>query len=676
MCICCCTVLSAQAPALDWAEQIGNSNADLSNALALDATGNVVTTGCYRGQVDFDPGPGIYSMGVASSSASACFVQKLTNSGQFIWARSVGTYNITSQGIETDAAGAIYVTGYFDGTQDFDPGPAVYSVTAVAGSDIFVVKLDAAGNFRWVRTFSGGSSSNDNAICIARGSQNTMVISGTVYGSVDFDPGPGVAMVSYADSLGENIYVLCLDTAGQYSWACGIGGAGWDESTDIKCDPSGNVYLTGMFTGTVDFDPGPGIFPLTTQSGNSNIFSLKLDAGGNLLYAVVFPGNNLNEGLGIACTAAGEAIVTGVFWGTTDFDPGPGTSNLTSNGMNDAFICKLDATGNLIWAEKIGGNANDAGRRLGTDAAGNIYLSGDFITNVDFDPGPATFMLSAMGSSDVFIEKLDAAGNFVWLARLGSMQSEYCLSLQVDAANAVYTAGWFSGLADFDPGVSTHMLTPNQTDAFVQKYTQPCAADTVLITDTTCFSYTLNTQTYTASGNYTQTLNNINGCDSVLLLDLTINTVDVSLTVNDPVMTANATNATYQWINCENGFPVPGATAQSFTPSLNGTYAVIVTQGNCTDTSACSTIIGVGEADIDHHVQLLVSENPNRGTFTVSTNVAARLIITDALGKQVYAQNVQGNTPAKISLSATGLYVITVLTADGQCSAQRVIVTE
>lgn len=676
-CLCIISIARAQNPALDWATHMGGSNGDCGYSIALDPAGNAISTGTYIGAIDMDPGPAVVTIGNINNAQGDVYVQKLSTTGQLVWARSFGGNNAdVAYGIETDAGGAIYLAGSFSGTCDFDPGPATYNISAVAGSDIFILKLNAAGIFCWVQTYSSTGASGDGAISIARCSQNRMVISGSIYGSCDFDPGPGVSMVSYPDSLGENIFMVCLDTAGQFSWSAGIGGTGWDESNEVKCDPSGNTYLTGIFTGTVDFDPGSGSFPLTSMAGTQNIFALKLDPAGNLIYADAFPGTIISHGVGMTCTPTGEAIFSGAFWGTVDFDPGPGTNNITAVGMNDIFICKLNSTGDLLWIKTIGSSSNEISRAMTSDQSGNIYLTGDFTSTLDFDPGTGVHNLSPVtAANDIFIEKLDSAGNFAWVTMLGSASSDYCFSIKTDANNSVYTTGRFSGAADFDPTNGSFVLTANQTDAFVQKYSQ-CTTDTVQISVSSCSAYTLNNQTYTTSGNYTQNTTGTDGCDSVILLDLTINSVDVSVTVNDPIITANAGNATYQWINCENGFPLPGDTLQSFTPALNGSYAVIVTQGNCTDTSVCSTIIGLDVTSGYNAPLIFISENPNHGRFLVQTDVTAQLLITDVTGKQIYVQNIQPHTATEIQLPAAGMYMVTAITADGKSTAQKVLVLE
>lgn len=667
--------LLGQGPTMQWAAQNGASGGDWGSSLAIDPSGNLISTGTFVGQVDFNPGSATYNLGTLNSTVNEVYVQKLDNLGQFIWGRSFGTGIAVGYGVESDASGAVYVVGGFNSSCDFDPGPGTHYVSAISGSDIFVLKLDAQGNFLWVRTYNSSGASGDAAMSIARGSQNNMLISGTLYGSCDFDPGPGVAMVTYNDSLNENVFLLCLDTAGQYVWAAGFGGHGWDETNDVECDRFGNTYLSGMFTDTVDFDPGPGVWNLISQSGNQNMFALKLDPFGNLIYADAFYSTSFSYGLSVTCSQWGESIITGNFYGSVDFDPSAGTNLITAAGMSDAFVVKLDAIGNLLWVKTLGTNNNELGRTVTTDLAGNIYIAGDFCNTMDFDPGPGVHnMTSVTPALDIFIEKLDSAGNFVWSAGLGSTYSDYCFSIKTDSLNSVFTTGRFSGAADFDPNAGTHFLTANQTDAFVQKYVQ-CSSDTTFLTITACNSYTLNNQTYTSGGTYDQLQTNINGCTTSIQLDLTINTVDATITNTDPTLTANAIGATYQWINCENTLPIVGETSQSYTPTLNGTYAVIVTQNNCSDTSACATVLNLGEQNSTQLPLMLITNNSGQGMLNILCRQSSQVVISDALGRQIFSLNPETGTPATVYIESPGLYFVTMLADDGQMITKRIMVT-
>ena len=122
-------------------------------------------------------------------------------------------------------------------------------------------------------------------------------------------------------------------------WAKSMGGADRDYGSSIALDGSGNVYTTGFFEGTSDFDPGAGVFNLTS-AGSVDIFVSKLDASGNFVWAKAMGGANLDVGYSIALDGSGNVYTTGYFFGTSDFDPGAGVANLTSAGIYDIFVAK------------------------------------------------------------------------------------------------------------------------------------------------------------------------------------------------------------------------------------------------------------------------------------------------------------------------------------------------
>jgi hypothetical protein len=141
----------------------------------------------------------------------------------------------------------------------------------------------------------------------------------------------------------------------------------------------------------------------------------------------------------------------GAFFNTVDFDPGTGVANLTAAGQSDIFISKLDASGNFLWARRIGGANPDLGQALALDAAGNVYVTGRFEGVVDFDPGAPVINL-ASSNADVFVLKLDAGGNLVWAANVNGSGFDVGNAMAVDADGHVLIAGNFSATADFDPG--------------------------------------------------------------------------------------------------------------------------------------------------------------------------------------------------------------------------------
>ncbi|MCO6480826.1 MAG: SBBP repeat-containing protein, partial [Phaeodactylibacter sp.] len=243
-----------------------------------------------------------------------------------------------------------------------------------------------------------------------------------------------------------------------------------DYGEDIARDDLGNVYVTGRFEQTADFDPGPGAANLSSI-GTRAIYVAKYDASGAYQWAFKIGANLSNDGFGIAVDGSGNVLVTGSFGGTADFDPGPGTANLTSMGGSDIFVAKYTSSGDYLWAFNMGGTSSDRGYALAVDDSDNVLVTGLFSGTVDFDTGPGTANLS--GAGDIFVAKYDASGAYLWAINMGGTNTDESADIALDGSNNILITGYFIGTADFDPGVGTANLTAPGTgigDIFVAKY--------------------------------------------------------------------------------------------------------------------------------------------------------------------------------------------------------------
>jgi hypothetical protein len=383
------------------------------------------------------------------------------NAQTYQWAKSMGGISLDGgNSIALDSSGNVYTTGAFGETVDFDPGSGISNLTSAGGTDIFISKLDAAGNFLWAKRLGG--ENNDGVTSIASDDSGNVYTTGTFEGTVDFDPGAGTSNLT---AINSDIFISKLDAAGNFVWAKKIGGY---RSASIAVDESGNVYTTGDFLATVDFDPGTGISNLTSAGGN-DIFILKLDAAGNFLWAKRLGGLHSDEGTAIAVDGTGNVYTTGNFDYTTNFDPGSGISNLTSAGNDDIFISKLDSAGNFLWAKRLGGTNYDYAYSIVVDDSGNVYTTGSFEGTADFNPGPGISNLTSAGGTDIFISKLNAAGDFVWAKSMGGIYADAAWSIAIDSDDNVYTTGFFSDTADFDPGAGISNLTAEFSQIFISK---------------------------------------------------------------------------------------------------------------------------------------------------------------------------------------------------------------
>lgn len=343
----------------------------------------------------------------------------------------------------------------------------IFTVLTLLAASIFLTPAANGWSERSniaVSVFSG--TSNEEVRGTKIDSHGNIFTTGLFFGTVDFDTSDEIFNLT---SLGNReMFVSKMDPFGNLLWAKGFGGTSDDSGNAISLDSSGNIYIAGNFSLSVDFDPGAGVANLVAE-GLEDAFILKLDSSGNYLWAKSFGGSGY-ENATMALDSSGNAFVTGKFFGTVDFDPGKGTSNLISVGSNsDIFILKLDPSGNYLWAKSFGDVNADEGRSIAVDRNGYVYTTGQFRGTIDFDPGDETVNMIA-GSDDVFISKLDSLGKFVWAKSMGGSEGDYSNSIQVDIDGSVYTAGQFSGTADFDPGeLTASLLSKGLYDIFVSK---------------------------------------------------------------------------------------------------------------------------------------------------------------------------------------------------------------
>ena len=227
-----------------------------------------------------------------------------------------------------------------------------------------------------------------------------------------------------------------------YVWAKSMGSTSSDHGKSIAVDASGNVYTTGHFRGTVDFDPDPAKQKKynLSSAGDSDVFISKLDVSGNFVWAKRLGGTTADVGQSIAVDASGNVYITGYFTGTVDFDPGSGSYDLTSSGIKDNFILKLSASGNFVWANRMGGIQSYFGPRLIFDA-NNIFVTGSFTGTSDF--GSTT--LTSAGGYDIFISKLNSSGGFEWTKQMGGELGDATRAIALDGSDNIYISGTSTG---------------------------------------------------------------------------------------------------------------------------------------------------------------------------------------------------------------------------------------
>jgi hypothetical protein len=639
------------AQSFDWAVGAGGTSGDRVYSVTVDISGNVYSCGDFQGTVDFDPGPGTFNM--TSFGAEDIFIRKLDASGNLVWVKQIGGSNIDQAlSIKLDASNNILIGGWFYGTTDFDPGIGVSNQTSLGLADIFVCKLDASGNFVWAKRM--GSASSDEAWSIAIDASDNIYTTGGFQSTVDFDPGAGFSNLTSSGSI--DVFVSKLDASGNFVWAKRIGGTNAERAYGICLDNAGNVYSTGYFTGTADFDPGASTFNLISSAGSTDVFISKLDATGNFIWAKQMGGTGIDQGRSIAIDASGNVYTTGEFSNTVDFDPGIGTLNLNSAGSLDAFISKLDASGNFVWAKSYGGTDADNSYSVAINQHKNILTTGSFSSAVDFDPGSGTFSLSSFtAAQDVYVNKLDSLGNFIWAGQMGGSSAEVAFSIAIDINDYFYFGGYYFATADFDAGTGVSNLNATGSfDSFVAKYANcssvPTTPGSISGTTTICegTSNTYSISSVSGATSYTWTLpGGWSGTSATNSITTTANATSgsVSVTANNACGSSSAASLAIS----VNTIPsIPGAISGTTTICVgtSNTYSISSVGG----ASSYTWTLPSGWSGTSTTNSITTTANATGGNMSVTANNACGSSSAQTLAITV---NTIPSTPGTISGTTT-----------------------
>ena len=443
---------------------LGGSGTDIGYAVARDANGNVMVAGSFSGTVDFGGGPL-----TSASGHPSMFVAKYSSSGTPVWSRAVsGSGGSVPAAIAVDGNGDVLVTGSFAGTADFGGG----ALTSTGTADIFLAKYaSATGAYLWAQRFgdianSGfGITAHGNGVAVD--SSNNVLLTGSFQGVVNF----GGSNLSDS-SLTTDVFVVKFNAAGVHQWSKNFPNTALDSGQAIAVDPSGNVAITGTYTGTVNF--GGGNLP-AGHGGLNAAFVAEFDPSGTHLWSRGFFDTTAGTaalsvfGNGVACDSSGNVVITGSFGHTVDF----GTGILTASGSRDIFLAKYSSSGTPAWTHHYGSVTSNAGGQSSADAVaidsgGNIAIVGVFYntslnTGTDFGGGA----LLSVGQGDGFVAKYTSAGTFSWAKRYGGSVADEGRAVAIDGGGNVLVTGNFSGTADF----ATHTLTSSagSSDVFLAR---------------------------------------------------------------------------------------------------------------------------------------------------------------------------------------------------------------
>lgn len=382
-----------------WVSTWGGTGFDQLTALAEDTNVNLAAVGSFQGEVDFDPGPGS-DLRTAQGVFDAFCLQLDKLTGDYDWAETWGGPSYCRvENAEADFFGDIYFTGEFSDIVDFDPSGGIAERTSNGQSDAYLLSLNAGGGFRWIATLGGPQEDQGRAVTISP--FGNVHLTGQFSGEMDIDPGAGTVLKT--SNGNDDIFVLQLTRAGAFNWGQTVGGPFTDVGQALATDLSNNVYVAGTFNLTVDFDPGPGVDSRSANGANDN-FLWSLSPTGSHRLVAAWGGSLPDDATSVAIQpGTGNIAVAGRYFGTVDFDPGPGGELRNSNGGSDAYLLLLNPDGSLQGVSTWGGTGFDYAFHVLLPLNGKGYISGSYADTVDFDPGPGVVERTAQGLIDGYL---------------------------------------------------------------------------------------------------------------------------------------------------------------------------------------------------------------------------------------------------------------------------------
>lgn len=446
----------AQVATAEWAIRAGGDNIDYGQSITTDSSGNVYVTGDFASDsIAF----GTTTLINDSAGYPDMYVVKYDASGNVLWAKSAGGSDYDrGYDISTDVSGNVYVVGYF---QSSSITFGSITLTNAGYKNMYVVKYDAFGNVMWAK--SAGGNGDDSSLGISTDASSNVYVTGNF-------SSPTITFGSYTltnNNAGyADMYVVKYDANGNVLWAKRVGGSNYDTGSDICIDVSGNVYLTGHFgSSSITF----GSITLTnTNLGSEDMFVVKYDASGNVLWAKSAGGMNSDYGIGISTDISGNVYVTGGFQSPSITF---GSTTFTNAGICDMYVVKYDGSGNVLWAKSTSSaTSTDAGHSISTDVLGNVYVTGYFqSSSITF--GSITLTNAHSGWEEMYVVKYTTEGGVLWARSAGGSVHDSGNGISADAFGNVYVTGGFNS-----PTLTFGAVTLTKSGAnnmFVVKYNQP-----------------------------------------------------------------------------------------------------------------------------------------------------------------------------------------------------------
>jgi hypothetical protein len=385
-----------------WTGQFGSTVADFGESVAVNVSGAYVC-GYTNGDMDG-----------SNAGAADIFLTKYLTSGSKSWTKQIGTTSDDfADAVIADSAGDAYIAGYTYGT---------LGATHIGGADALVIKINSAGTTKWTTQF--GTSNEDYVTDIALDGTGNTYVCGYTFGSL-----------GGASAGGYDAFVAKLDSSGAILWTRQMGTSMFDRASGIAVDDSNNVYITGETFGDLR----------GTNKGGPDAFVAKFNSSGTRQWTKQFGTRQADYGKSIAVTSSG-----------TMFIGGETNGNLAGHiGQTDAFVRKLNTSGNTLWTRQLGTSQDDFGEGISLGGSGGAYLAGTTRGSI---------VGTNAGSTDAFLTRLSSSGGVLWSRQIGTSTYDQANSVAVNSVGDAYVTGYTGGSLEGQPHLGNY-------DAFLAKFT-------------------------------------------------------------------------------------------------------------------------------------------------------------------------------------------------------------
>lgn len=360
-----------------------------------------------------------------------------------------------STDVEVDSSGNVYALGNFFTAVDFDPGAATDMRTPVAGGSSYLSKFSSTGAYLWTKTWGGYSK------VIKIDSTGSILVSGYFSGTVDFDP--GVSTNNITAVINQRPFYSTFNDSGDY-----VSTTVWQGTNptlavnDIVYDSQDNMFVTGSFSGTFDFDTSAGTNSITAPGTNTvDGFVSKYSPAGTYLWTKTWGTSLQDQSFKLSVDSNDNIVVRGQSNSVSlDLDPGAGISPYTGQGGQDIYIIKLNNDGDYIWHKGWGSIGDDYSVASSVDGQGGIYIGCNSDGTFDLDPGAGISTFTSTGDSDICVIKLDSNGEFIWGKYWGGEGYDDIYGFASDSFGNIFVGANTSSISfDYDPGAGTEILT-------------------------------------------------------------------------------------------------------------------------------------------------------------------------------------------------------------------------